>query len=67
MESDIPVVNESWFLTDNNAYLATVVTHHKVSDFNHIVSNRLGYVYSVMYFGGFVKFKAVSFCPLVQV
>ena len=67
MESNIPVVNVLGVLTDNNAYLATVVAHYKVSDLNHIVSNRLGYVSNVMYFGGFVKSEVVSFCPLVQV
>ena len=67
VKRDEPIVSIFFESTNNNANLATVLAHYKVSDFNHFVSNRLGYVSNVMYFGGFVKSETVSFCPLAQV
>ena len=64
VKRDKPIVSIFFESTNNNANLATVLTYYKVSDLNHFVSVVVGYVSSVMYLGGFVKYETVSFCPL---
>ena len=50
-----PIVDKSWFFANNNANLAIYLALYKVSDFYHIVSNRLGYVSIIDYEKGFRK------------
>ena len=65
VKRDKPIVSIFFESTNNNANLATVLTYYKVSDLNHFVSVVVGYVSSVMYLGGFVKFFVVIFCPFM--